>query len=891
MKKILLLPLWLLLFCAASAQQFSLPIQVSGGANSLNLTIGIHPNGETGYVEGLDVFAPPAPPEGAFDTRIIVAGEAYFTKLLDNTITEKVFEIRYAAAEGQGPITLTWDHAALISYGTFTITDQFGGDIYSADMADFNGQFTPSNAHAVLQSGLILRVMPNEEIVDPTASAPVFTPSPGTYSGAVTVSMQSPTPGSSIYYTLNGSDPDTNDELYTSPIVINEPTEIRAITVAPGYQNSSVSVGFYDIDDSVSDLEFALPFFVSDGQNGLNLTVGIHPQGDTGFVEGLDMYAPPAPPEGAYDSRIVVGGEAYFIKFKDNTLTEKVFEIRYAAAEGEGPIVITWNHEAMLSYGTFTATDQFGGGIFSADLADYNGEFIPVAANAVLQNGLILRVMPHADIDPTEAEAPEFSPLPGTYIGSVDVTMTTATPGGQIFYTINGEDPDENSELYTTPVTLTESATVRAITIASGFLNSEITSGFYDIEPVEPPQAEAPTFLPEPGTYVGSVDVAMATETPGGLIFYTINGENPDENSELYTTPITLTESATLRAITILDGYLNSTVSVGEYFIDPLTPGNFSLINPEDGSAFTTIPGSETVLTTEWGASENAETYTWMAITEDGDFNNPLIEAASDNSGVATTLTLTLGEIDSILAEQGLNPGESITLLWTVRADLESFSQLANSPFSITFTRASASAEVNPDSIEIELMTGTSEEVMIEISNNGLVELEVAISVRDESNWLIPDNEFVSVEPGGNTQILFTIDAEELGTGVYTDIIELATNVPDNPLIEIPVNITVTPDTGTGEDAEVPTVFVLKQNYPNPFNPVTIITYGLPEAADVRIEVFNMMGQRVATLVNGMENAGYHSVAFNAGHLSSGMYLYRIQARDFTDVRKMLLLK
>ena len=112
--------------------------------------------------------------------------------------------------------------------------------------------------------------------------------------------------------------------------------------------------------------------------------------------------------------------------------------------------------------------------------------------------------------------------------------------------------------------------------------------------------------------------------------------------------------------------------------------------------------------------------------------------------------------------------------------------------------------------------------------------------------------------------------------------------------------------TGVEAATATPTEYVLRQNFPNPFNPATTIRFAVPQRAHVTLAVFNMLGQQVATLVQGEQEAGYHEVQFDASGLVSGVYLYRLQVRPldsaigrdsksgagaFLQTRTMLLLK
>ncbi|HVP07082.1 MAG TPA: T9SS type A sorting domain-containing protein [Candidatus Acidoferrum sp.] len=98
--------------------------------------------------------------------------------------------------------------------------------------------------------------------------------------------------------------------------------------------------------------------------------------------------------------------------------------------------------------------------------------------------------------------------------------------------------------------------------------------------------------------------------------------------------------------------------------------------------------------------------------------------------------------------------------------------------------------------------------------------------------------------------------------------------------------------TSVNEDHNLlPSQFSLAQNYPNPFNPSTVISYSLPRSSQVLLEVFNVLGQKVVTLVNGRMEAGVHEVVFDALRQPSGIYFYRLTYDGGSDTKKMLLVK
>lgn len=133
----------------------------------------------------------------------------------------------------------------------------------------------------------------------------------------------------------------------------------------------------------------------------------------------------------------------------------------------------------------------------------------------------------------------------------------------------------------------------------------------------------------------------------------------------------------------------------------------------------------------------------------------------------------------------------------------------------------------------------------------------------------------------------FTVTVPPFETVVYITADDPGFDLPDLPVLPYGAVFTGV----EGEAGETPETVRLDSNYPNPFNPTTTIRYALAEAGPVRLDVFDVLGRRVAVLVDGVVPVGTHEVVFDARRLPSGLYLYRLQAGERIETRRMLLIK
>ena len=179
------------------------------------------------------------------------------------------------------------------------------------------------------------------------------------------------------------------------------------------------------------------------------------------------------------------------------------------------------------------------------------------------------------------------------------------------------------------------------------------------------------------------------------------------------------------------------------------------------------------------------------------------------------------------------------------------------------------------------------------VHNGGNADLVVSDMTVSDPDFSLPMTQ-MTVPAGDSAAVTVTFTPGTVGA--YAAELTMACNDPRLDTAYVALTGIATAGTGIGDPSLLPTVFAVGDNYPNPFNPTTTIRYQLPEAAPVRLVIYDVLGRRVRTLLSEAKTPGYHQVIWDGRNdagtpVGSGIYLYRFQAGDYVAVRKMTLLK
>jgi C1A family cysteine protease len=168
-----------------------------------------------------------------------------------------------------------------------------------------------------------------------------------------------------------------------------------------------------------------------------------------------------------------------------------------------------------------------------------------------------------------------------------------------------------------------------------------------------------------------------------------------------------------------------------------------------------------------------------------------------------------------------------------------------------------------------------------------------------QANWISLSNSGGVLEPNTNQSVTVHLDSKNLEVGNYEALIKVTSNDTTLPEIDINLKLRIENAVSVKESNQtIPSQWDLAQNYPNPFssgsgfaNPTTTIEFEIPIQAELVLEVFNTLGEKVATLANANFRTGRHKVIFNASNLPNGIYFYRISSGDYFATKRLLILK
>ena len=193
-------------------------------------------------------------------------------------------------------------------------------------------------------------------------------------------------------------------------------------------------------------------------------------------------------------------------------------------------------------------------------------------------------VMPIFTPPPTKVSMPTFSPAGGTYSSPQNVGLTCATSGATIYYTVDGSEPSSASAVYSSPISVSESTTVKAKAFKSGMTDSDTASAAYIIIL---PKVATPTLNPSGGSYSTSQNVVLGCSTDGATIRYTTDGSEPSSASTMYSSSILINSTMTVKAKASKVGMIDSDIATATYTIDTTQPTGF--LPPEAAYAVASV--------------------------------------------------------------------------------------------------------------------------------------------------------------------------------------------------------------------------------------------------------------------------------------------------------------
>jgi hypothetical protein len=428
----------------------------------------------------------------------------------------------------------------------------------------------------------------------PATATPIFTPAPGTYSGAQMVTITDATSGAVIHYTTDGSPPTTSSAVYSAPLSVSANETLTAIAVASGYTTSAVGTAAYKIRTASPSFTpvagtYAGPQVVTIADATSGAVIHYTTDGST-----------PTTSSTQYSSAVSVNANetlkaiAVASGYATSSVVTAVYNFQTAApsvtpAAGTYPIaqsvtITDSTSGAVIYYTTDSSTPSTSSLVYSGPISVSSDQTVKAIAIAVASGYAGSTVVTR--LYNIRTAAPSFTPGAGTYPGTQSVTITDGTSGAVIYYTLDGSTPTTSSLVYSGPISVSASETLKAIAVASGYASSVVGTDAYKI------QTATPSFTPAAGTYSGAQSVTITDSMSGAVIYYTTDGSTPTTSSLVYSGAISVSADETLKALAVASGYATSTVVTHVYNIQTAKPSFTPLAGTYSGQQSVTITDS-----------------------------------------------------------------------------------------------------------------------------------------------------------------------------------------------------------------------------------------------------------------------------------------------------------
>lgn len=402
-----------------------------------------------------------------------------------------------------------------------------------------------------------------------TVATPTFNPLPGTFFQTQTVHIRCSTSGAVIRYTLDGTEPTLSSDIYddSSPVQVNSATIIKARAYKTKMNPSAIATGSYVFNVAAIFINPPGGAFASPQTITLSyLTQGtvIHYTIDGSEpTEGSPVYTEPF----IVDGNTIIKAKGFIegwnsSETKSATYVFNVTQPTLSHSDG------TYSASFPVTISTPTAGATIRYTLDGGEPTELSNLFSePVMINSSLQlkakafktnwnaSGIVtanytLKVNP-----------PVFSPGSATFNTTQKITITSSTPNAVIFFTTDGSEPTQDSDVYINPVEIGINTTIKARAFKTGWTPSNVITGVYYFAVYNP------VFTPQQGTYTGPQTISITCATPGAEIRYTTNNSTPNINSNLYTEPFTIQATATVKAIAYKEGMNPSQITSGVYMI------------------------------------------------------------------------------------------------------------------------------------------------------------------------------------------------------------------------------------------------------------------------------------------------------------------------------------